>query len=542
MSIIEGVYHFLMLFKQDSGFFINDFFRGLSEKQIINGQFNEFDYMTGDIDFDQYGKPGLYLYTIEELNKRKQNGQNYWNIDIYYMAELINFAEFMSEQESLKNEMVVYRGCNSLEIDGVDGLVSTTKDIGIAKQFNRGTILKIHLPKGMKIVDIDKVRPKKSGDKEQEVLLPPCNFIIRSEKIINLRGPNNHSGKTRMIEIDVQPKDLLREFAIRMVQPPDDYMQHLKKDRKMLLKYVKAKDLLYSEILNSTINIFGNLSHERKNNGTALYGRIGVFENKGFLNEKTERRNTTNFHKSFELLKSGKTLPVQTVEFMKQKGISIDDQVMPMDFYTFIRKSKCRRVFSDYENTDEHKEKYIHQEHGIRHADNTTMYVYYIASKEGYSFEAIRFLMEAMREHDIGRTNDWEMGNHGFRGAEIYKDENVYKMSLADISIVEFLILAHDLPSSKDVKKAAIHYLKEYLKEEQIDVLCDMAHILRDADALDRTRFPIFSEDYINCRFLTHESARQLVLVAQTLNYLEKEQDRNSSRANRKDVKIHNES
>ena len=40
-----------------------------------------------------------------------------------------------------------------------------------------------------------------------------------------------------------------------------------------------------------------------------------------------------------------------------------------------------------------------------------------------------------------------------------------------------------------------------------------MANIIRDADALDRTRFPIFSNDYLNTKFLTHSSSKELIQV-----------------------------
>lgn len=40
----------------------------------------------------------------------------------------MSFATYMSEQPPLNNPMIVYRGCNDLEIDGVNGLVSTSTD------------------------------------------------------------------------------------------------------------------------------------------------------------------------------------------------------------------------------------------------------------------------------------------------------------------------------------------------------------------------------------------------------------------------------
>ena len=540
MANLKAVYRFLMAFKQDSGFLINNFLLGLSKDEIIKGQFEEFDYMTGDIDFFQWGDAIEYLNTINLITSMKKEMRNYWKIDMDYIKDLINFADFMFEQDSLNDEMIVYRGCNSLEVDGVKGLVSTTKDIQIAQQFNRGTLLKIHLPKGMKIVDIDKIRPKKSGDKEKEVILPPCSYRIASDKMINLKGPNNHSEKTRMVEIYVYPKDLLREFEVRVINPPVDYMScfpkkithspdyyyfasNLDEKEENFREYLYAKELLLYAMLKRSINTFKKSSNNRMPKGTALYGRTGVLEKEGVLNKD---KNATNFHDTFELLNSEEELPLQIVEFIKSKGIRINNQVKPRDFYNYIRRSKAKKIFSYYEKTDEHKKLYKSQEHGIRHVDNVSIFTYYIASKEGYSHEGIRFLMEAARNHDRGRTNDWEMGNHGFDGAEQYKNENVKKIPFSEITIEMFLILAHDLPRYEDVKNKAYEYLEKYLNEDEINILCDMAYILRDADALDRTRFPILSDDYVNCNLLTHDSAKELILVAQTLNELEKKKDK----------------
>ena len=60
----------------------------------------------------------------------------------------------------------------------VNGIVSTTSDYKIAEQFSRGTILKIHVPKGTKYIDVASIRPENSQYKrkrielEKEFLLP----------------------------------------------------------------------------------------------------------------------------------------------------------------------------------------------------------------------------------------------------------------------------------------------------------------------------------------------------------------------------------
>ena len=54
--------------------------------------------------------------------------------------------------------------------------------------------------------------------------MPPCKYQILSEKEIKSeREPNNHTGTTKLIELSVEPLDLLGEFLKVMENPPAEY-------------------------------------------------------------------------------------------------------------------------------------------------------------------------------------------------------------------------------------------------------------------------------------------------------------------------------
>lgn len=527
---IKQVHSFLMAFKQNSALLINNFMRRITKEQYYRGEAHQFDYMTGDVTFDDWDDPIEQLRMINCINNLNSHDCVYWPIDEEYISKLKSFANFMAEQNPLRNEMTVYRGCNSLDIDGVNGLVSSSKSLDIAKQFNRGTLLKIHLPKGMKYVDVEKTRLKnKSKDKECELILPPCDYKIISDEIIDLKGPNNPSGKTRMVEIKVTPRDLLSEFEKSMMNPLEEYLTSVyeKADEFSKGHYSYVFQKLHESMIKRTIDSFDK---SKKVRGTGLYGQTNVIKRDGMYG--TSKRKSTNMSRCFELMNSNEKMPTYMYEQMRQVNSSLTrtKQITPVEFYNYIKNSKDRHVFFDYENTDEHIPFYKHEDHGIIHPDNVTMFTYYIAEKEGYSKEAIRVLLEAARNHDIGRETGFDDPNHGVNGLQKYRELYGESVPPNENVIVGFLILAHSLPDTNTIRRIANQVYGKFLDQSEIDRLCDMANILRDADALDRTRFPIFSRDYLDSKYLTHDSAKELIEVAQTINYREKEMIQNRKR------------
>ncbi len=228
----------------------------------------------------------------------------------------------------------------------------------------------------------------------------------------------------------------------------------------------------------------------------------------------------TNMNKSFLLLNSNDNVPKELMKTVQEKMSSyceIPKQLTPKQFFEYINMSKNYNIFNEYRNSEDHISCYKYSSHGIRHADNVSIFAYYIAEKEKYTAVEIYSIMEAARYHDIGRTNDWEEGNHGFAGAEMYHNE---KIEIQQVEIVKFLIAAHDLPRIDNVKNCAKQTFSN-LGKDKVDRLYDMANIIRDADALDRTRFNVFMNDYLNPKYLTHNAAKEIIEIAQILNYKE---------------------
>ncbi len=89
---------------------------------------------------------------------------------------------------------------------------------------------------------------------EQEFLLPPCEYeIISSREIKPGNEPNNHTGKTRLLEITVKPLNLLEEFLKVMENPPEEYLQ---------IRYMQDK--VYEEALKLLRNYINNKNKDGK--------------------------------------------------------------------------------------------------------------------------------------------------------------------------------------------------------------------------------------------------------------------------------------
>lgn len=499
---MQNVKNFAEEFKSNSAYLINRFLCRYSKDKIRN----LINMWQGEI----LKKDDDFINSIK----------SYKRIDVAYLDMFKYFSLYMSESEPLKEPQTVWRGCDTLEDKAVSGLFPTSTKREIAERFNYGTLLKINLPAGMKVIKTDEILEK---DTENEIILPPCDYKIKSSQNINLRGM-----KTRLVEIGVKPRDLLREFAIAVQNPCYDY----KVENPIDEEYKKVFGYLTMMLVQRAIV---NCVQGQQIEGTGINGGTDIIKRKGMYN-LNDNSKATNMHNSFLLMNSDEQLPPYVLEPMNKralKNLNFPTQISSKQFYNYIEKSKAKEIFDDYKNVEDHEKFYSHQDHGLRHIDNVTMFTYYIADKEGYSNEGIRILLEAARFHDIGRTNSWQEGGHGSDGAKKYVEEFGKEIPVYEQQIIKFLISSHDLADPKQIPELAKRIFA-YLDEQQIEIICDMANILRDADALDRTRFPIYSPEYLNSKLLTHDSSKELIQVAQTINHRQNQPTKASNNKSKK--------
>ncbi len=228
-QIKSRVYEFLAGYKHNSGIFVNNFFRNRSYELYCEDKFHDFDFdVTGIMPANLFDDMAMSMQMVQYLSKMEEIHNAYFPINASFIERLIALAEALDTLEPLQEDLLLYRGCSTIERNGVNGIVSTTTDKKITEQFSRGTILTINVPRGTKCLNVRSIRPKKQqrDDFENEVLLPPCNYEIISSQVQNnsYGQPNNHNNKTLLLEIAVQPLDLLEEFLKRLENPPKEYV------------------------------------------------------------------------------------------------------------------------------------------------------------------------------------------------------------------------------------------------------------------------------------------------------------------------------
>ncbi len=229
---LSFVYKFLAGYKHNSGIYINNLLRKRSFKQYVEAIFDSFTMdLFGSVMPNVFDDPGLSFTLVRKLRDLSERKIAYFPFDYGMAQQMIALDALWRVLPKTDHPMTVYRGCNGIAKNGLNGIVSTTTDIRIARQFSRGTVLCIHLPEGMPYLDINSVRPdqEKGRDLENEIIIPPCEYKILSKKTVEKRDePNNHYNNTFLIDVEVtHPLDLLEEVLAVLENPPEEYKQHI---------------------------------------------------------------------------------------------------------------------------------------------------------------------------------------------------------------------------------------------------------------------------------------------------------------------------
>lgn len=226
-AIKPELYAFLAGYKHNSGIFVNNFFRKRGFKLYEEDKFHSFDFDISGIIPNIFDDPAFSMYMVNYLGKLEKFGIAYFPIDVGFIRKLKVFSDALDYAPRIECPTTLYRGCSTIERNGVNGIVSTTTSYEVAKQFSRGTLLEIHVPEGTKCLNVKAIRQKnqRRKDKENEILLPPCNYEIVSKKVVaKHHEPNNMHNNTTILEISVKPLDLLTEFLKVMENPIQEYV------------------------------------------------------------------------------------------------------------------------------------------------------------------------------------------------------------------------------------------------------------------------------------------------------------------------------
>lgn len=232
---------------------------------------------------------------------------------------------------------------------------------------------------------------------------------------------------------------------------------------------------------------------------------------------KYEHKNNTYENAFLEIDVLEKTDPLNLIqEKMKIYG-ELPEQIPIMEFYSQVESMSNYKFLSQKIETRENLYLNFSEIHGATHANNVSLFATYIASSLGLDDNDIKTIIEASIYHDIGRTSDTNSNNHGEFGAIKY-GTNVECPETIKENEVKFLIEAHALYNLNQIDNL---FTKYNITEEDKNRLYVMATVIRDADALDRTRFCLLEpRNNLKADFLVNDISKKMIESCQRLNYI----------------------
>lgn len=179
--------------------------------------------------------------------------------------------------------------------------------------------------------------------------------------------------------------------------------------------------------------------------------------------------------------------------------------------------------------------------HSKRHIQDVVLFSYMIANKENkLDDECKMLLLEAAKYHDSGRNEEF----HNGRKADGKDEHAIYSTAVAKrylreqgieeskIAMINVAILYHEHNEKNinefDEKEFQKMCLRFGVKEEDIKNTRLMCKYLKDADALDRTRFQ--GKASLDSRYLRTGTAKSLIGEARRINERYRELDRRNEK------------
>jgi len=154
--------------------------------------------------------------------------------------------------------------------------------------------------------------------------------------------------------------------------------------------------------------------------------------------------------------------------------------------------------------------------HGLHHSEKVMLNAYVIGKHLQLNAVDFQILMDAALYHDIGRSNDTEDNIHGYSStlrlpkvviSPIYQDST-------NLEILKAICDGH----SRDDKFCEQTFMSYDIDEKEYSRYEILYKALKDADALDRTRFGKTTKAALQSQFLRLDISKSLIEFASVIN------------------------
>lgn len=201
-------------------------------------------------------------------------------------------------------------------------------------------------------------------------------------------------------------------------------------------------------------------------------------------------------------------------------NIDLQKKDRKLDMKVNMDDSVFQRVLDKISNSDLYKNNFFTSsfQHNIYHIQRVMLFSQIIAQNEGISEKNLTLLLLAAALHDSGKTrdrNDFEHGKNSAQIAKEYLQNNISIISKEDIKIIQIAIEYHTVQEKEKGKINVIDLERLYQKYNvsiaNLERIKIISSILKDADALDRTRFD--KENALNIDSLRTDTAQNKCLI-----------------------------
>ena len=169
--------------------------------------------------------------------------------------------------------------------------------------------------------------------------------------------------------------------------------------------------------------------------------------------------------------------------------------------------------------------------HSTKHIEDVMTFSVLIGSSLGLDDNTLQLLLESAKYHDSGRVTDNDTKDiyytsgakgdvHGRKGAENALELLKGKYSEQELAIIATAIEYHALTGDNEsaLEEMCDRYGVDKNNQEIMDKLTSIAFCLKDADALDRTRFLGTTRSFIRPEFLRYDISKSLIKVSSQIN------------------------
>ena len=169
----------------------------------------------------------------------------------------------------------------------------------------------------------------------------------------------------------------------------------------------------------------------------------------------------------------------------------LDKYYKQISIYDLIFVTKNSNLLIDKINSIDVNSLFNSYIHGASHAIRVSILANYIGKSYHLNNDQIELLIDSAIYHDIGRINDLDDVEHGYRSSLLI-DNIIFNKDLVYMNNLKAIITSHSYDDSYD-EDIISHY--DYL----YDNIRFLISIFKDSDALDRVRTNDLDSSYLRC-------------------------------------------